>query len=132
MPGSSSGCRRAGRRHALRADGPGRIKSDAVATGAGERRPPRQLRQFSPIFPVRDMTAALAHYAALGFNVFPDQGEDGYGFANRDGIGLHLAGIRGTIPRTVTRRRISTCATRTPSTRNGSRPGLGGQTLPCA
>ena len=71
------------------------IKSDAVATGAGERRPPRQLRQFSPIFPVRDMTAALAHYAALGFNVFPDQGENGYGFANRDGIGLHLAADQG-------------------------------------
>ena len=67
------------------------IKTVAVATGAGRRRPVRQLRSFSPIFPVRDLGAALAHYAALGFNTFAYEDGDAYGFANRDGTGLHLA-----------------------------------------
>jgi DNA-binding MarR family transcriptional regulator len=68
------------------------IKTDAAASGAGKRRPPPQFRQFSPIFPVRDMTAALAHYAALGFVTHPYAGEDDYGFADREGASLHLAG----------------------------------------
>jgi DNA-binding MarR family transcriptional regulator len=67
------------------------IKTVAVATGAGKRRPVSQLRGFSPIFPVRDLDAALAHYAALGFRTFAYEGGDDYGFANRDGTGLHLA-----------------------------------------
>ena len=96
------------------------IKTDAAAAGAGERRLPRQFRQFSPIFPVRDMTAALAHYAALGFRTFSYQGGDDYGFADREGTGLHLTADPGMTPRTVTRRRISMCTTRTPSTRNGA------------
>ena len=45
------------------------IKADAVSTGAGQRRAPGQLRRISPVFPVRDLSAALAHYAALGFEV---------------------------------------------------------------
>jgi hypothetical protein len=28
---------------------------------------PTRLRSFSPIFPVRDLRQALAHYASLGF-----------------------------------------------------------------
>jgi DNA-binding MarR family transcriptional regulator len=64
------------------------IKTVAVITGAGQR-PRTQLRRFSPIFPVRDLSAALAHYAALGFGTLAYDG--GYGFADRDGVGLHLA-----------------------------------------
>ncbi len=76
------------------------IKTVAIATGAGQRRPGRQLRSFSPIFPVRDLGAALAHYAALGFRTFAYEGGDDYGFANRDGIGLHLAAsAEGGAPR---------------------------------
>ena len=67
------------------------IKSEGITTGAGRRRPARQLRRFSPIFPVRDLGAALAHYAALGFDTLAYDGGDGYGFADRDGVGLHLA-----------------------------------------
>jgi DNA-binding MarR family transcriptional regulator len=67
------------------------IKTVAITTGAGQRRVLGQLRSFSPIFPVRDLGAALAHYAALGFNTLPYDGGDEYGFANRDGTGLHLA-----------------------------------------
>src|SRR5690349_16578179 len=44
------------------------IRVDGPAVTA-LRRPPRQLRRFSPIFPVSDLAAALAHYAALGFRI---------------------------------------------------------------
>ena len=67
------------------------IKAVGLTTGAGQRRPRGQLRSFSPIFPVRDLGAALAHYAALGFDTLAYEDGDEYGFANRDGVGLHLA-----------------------------------------
>jgi DNA-binding MarR family transcriptional regulator len=67
------------------------IKSASLATGAGMKRPARQFRQFSPIFPVRDLAAALAHYSALGFDTFAYDGGAEYGFADREGTGLHLA-----------------------------------------
>lgn len=67
------------------------IKSAGVVTGAGIERPARQFRQFSPIFPVRNLAAALAHYSALGFHAFAYDGGEDYGFANREGTGLHLA-----------------------------------------
>jgi DNA-binding MarR family transcriptional regulator/catechol 2,3-dioxygenase-like lactoylglutathione lyase family enzyme len=66
------------------------IKGKGIATGAGRRRPARQLRRFSPIFSVRDLRAALDHYAALGFDTVAYEG-GGYGFARRDGVELHLA-----------------------------------------
>ena len=67
------------------------IKVTGQQTGAGLRRPVRQFRQFSPIFPVRDLAAALDHYAALGFATLAYAGGHDYGFANRDGTGVHLA-----------------------------------------
>src|SRR5580704_6331307 len=45
------------------------IKAEAAASSPGLPSPSRrarQFRQFSPIFPVRDLAAALRHYAALG------------------------------------------------------------------
>jgi DNA-binding MarR family transcriptional regulator len=69
------------------------IKAEDRATGAGLRRPDpkaRQLRRFSPIFGVSDLAAALAHYASLGFRTSPYDDADYYGFADRDGVGLHL------------------------------------------
>jgi DNA-binding MarR family transcriptional regulator len=66
------------------------IKQADLATGAGKPRPARQLRRFCPIFAVRDVAAALAHYATLGFKTSTyEEGAD-YGFANREGVGLHL------------------------------------------
>jgi Ser/Thr protein kinase RdoA (MazF antagonist) len=50
-----------------------------------------RLRSFSPIFPVRDLRRALAHYASLGFEVQPYADGDAYGFADRDGVSLHLS-----------------------------------------
>jgi len=67
------------------------IKGKGIATGAGQRRPARQLRRFSPVFSVRDLHAALDHYAALGFETVAYEGGDSYGFARRDGVELHLA-----------------------------------------
>jgi uncharacterized glyoxalase superfamily protein PhnB len=49
-----------------------------------------QFRRFSPIFPVQDLTAALEHYAALGFGTTRYPGVHQYGFAERDGAQLHL------------------------------------------
>jgi DNA-binding MarR family transcriptional regulator len=71
------------------------IKQADIATGTGRARPAQQLRRFSPIFPVRDLTAALAHYAMLGFRTFAHEEGDDYGFANRDGAGVQLAAQPG-------------------------------------
>jgi DNA-binding MarR family transcriptional regulator/predicted enzyme related to lactoylglutathione lyase len=67
------------------------IKAASTEAGTAVRRPARRFRAFSPIFPVRDMAAALSHYASLGFTSFAYEGSADYGFANRDGLSLHLA-----------------------------------------
>jgi catechol 2,3-dioxygenase-like lactoylglutathione lyase family enzyme len=51
----------------------------------------------SPIFPVSDLRRALEHYAALGCRVSTH--DDGYGFAARAGIELHLVVVDGGDPR---------------------------------
>jgi DNA-binding MarR family transcriptional regulator len=69
------------------------IKAEATASGEGPPRPSRrnrQFRHFSPIFPVRDLAAALSHYAALGFKTFAHEGGTDYGFANCDRLSIHL------------------------------------------
>jgi DNA-binding MarR family transcriptional regulator len=70
------------------------IRTAGEAAGAGRParpgRPDRQLRRFCPIFPVRDLAAALAHYASLGFHAEPHEEGDSYGFVNRERVGLHL------------------------------------------
>ncbi|MBL7488772.1 VOC family protein [Frankia sp. AgB1.9] len=47
------------------------------------------LKRVAPIFPVRDLVAALAYYQRLGFTTRQYEG-GGYGFASRDGVELHL------------------------------------------
>jgi Ser/Thr protein kinase RdoA (MazF antagonist) len=49
------------------------------------------LQSLSPVFPVRDLRRALAHYETLGFDVQPYANGDGYGFAERDEVSLHLS-----------------------------------------
>lgn len=71
-----------------------RIKGDRLADGSSTKRPrpsARQLRRFSPIFSVRRLVPALEHYRALGFAVTAYEDGDDYGFADRDGTGLHLS-----------------------------------------
>ncbi len=47
---------------------------------------------ISPIFPVRDIPAALDHYAKLGFEVSSYEESEGpiYGFVRRGGIEIHI------------------------------------------
>jgi catechol 2,3-dioxygenase-like lactoylglutathione lyase family enzyme len=47
------------------------------------------LRRIAPIFAVRDLDAAMAHYERLGFATRAYHG-GGYGFGTRDGIEIHL------------------------------------------
>ena len=49
--------------------------------------------RIAPIFSVHDLDAALDFYRRLGFSVRAYSG-GGYGFANRDGIEIHL-GVPG-------------------------------------
>jgi hypothetical protein len=46
-------------------------------------------KRVAPIFPVRDLSVALAHYARLGFATHPYEG-GGYGCARLDGCAIHL------------------------------------------
>src|ERR1700678_3751406 len=52
---------------------------------------PTRLNHFSPIFLVKDLPRALAHYESLGFVTHTYTGGDGYGYADRDATSLHLA-----------------------------------------
>ena len=48
----------------------------------------RTLKRIAPIFPVRDLSISIEHYRRLGFEV--RQYDSGYGFANREGVEIHL------------------------------------------
>ena len=50
-------------------------------------------KRIAPIFPVRDLGAALAHYERLGFATREYEGGD-YGYATRDDVEIHL----GVVP----------------------------------
>jgi DNA-binding MarR family transcriptional regulator len=102
------------------------IKQADIATGAGRARPAGQLRRFYPIFPVSDLRAALAHYRTLGFKTFAyEEGAD-YGFANRDGAGLHLEVHAGHRPASA----YLTVRDAAALYEEWSRPGLAGHTHP--
>jgi len=105
------------------------IKIANFESGAARPRLSRQLRAFSPIFPVADLREALAHYAALGFRTLAYAGGDEYGFAERERTSLHLAADPEHDP--------SRAASAYLYVRDAdalyeewSRPGIGGQTRP--
>lgn len=50
-------------------------------------------QRIAPIFPVRELSVALAHYERLGFATYPYHG-GGYGYARLDGCEIHL----GVVP----------------------------------
>ena len=58
------------------------------------------VRRAAPIFPVRDLDTSLNHYRRLGFSVREYQG-GGYGFANRDGVEIHLGIVPDPTPGTA-------------------------------
>ncbi|HEX5204436.1 VOC family protein [Paractinoplanes rhizophilus] len=45
----------------------------------------------APIVPVRDLDAAIDRYRRLGFAVRAYAGPQRYGFADRDGVSIHLS-----------------------------------------
>jgi hypothetical protein len=55
------------------------------------------VKRAAPIFPVRDVRASLGHSRKLGFTVREYQG-GGYGFANRDGVEIHLGAVPDAEP----------------------------------
>jgi DNA-binding MarR family transcriptional regulator len=105
------------------------IKTAGDAAGSGRRPARRQFRGFSPIFPVRDLAAALAHYSALGFTTHGYEDGRDYGFADRDGTGLHLAADAGQEPG---RGAAAYLYVRDADALHAewSRPGIGGHTHP--
>jgi catechol 2,3-dioxygenase-like lactoylglutathione lyase family enzyme len=53
------------------------------------------MKRIAPIFPVRDLAAALAHYRRLGFETRAYEG-GGYGFVTLDEVEIHL-GVGGEL-----------------------------------
>jgi len=50
----------------------------------------RRVVSFEPIFVVSDVARAVAHYETLGFST--SHHDEGYAFAHRDELTIHLAG----------------------------------------
>src|SRR5437773_1429446 len=79
------------------------VPNQAPITGHGQTAPLRgaaieslckhsargSLKRIAPIFAVRDLGVAMAHFERLGFATRAYHG-GGYGFATRDGIEIHL------------------------------------------
>ena len=59
-----------------------------------------QLNSMAAVLPCRDVPAALAHYERLGFATHSY--DNGYGYADREGVSLHLAGVADLDPLTTT------------------------------
>jgi hypothetical protein len=77
------------------------------------------VERIAPIFPVRDLDAALVHYRRLGFTTREYEG-GGYGYATRGAVELHL----GVVPDGATGSSAYLWVEEpTPSPRSGGRRG---------
>jgi hypothetical protein len=54
------------------------------------------LKRIAPIFPVRDLDVAMAHYQRMGFATRAYEG-GGYGYAVWDGIEIHLGTVSSDV-----------------------------------
>jgi DNA-binding MarR family transcriptional regulator len=88
-PGPSAG--RAGSDPGPSAGWPSQDRASVFGPDAASASPGEPASRLVPVFPVRDLARALAHYASLGFQVSAYQDGDEYGFAERDGASLHLS-----------------------------------------
>ena len=52
------------------------------------------LERIAPIFPVRELSASIAHYQRLGFAIRAYEG-GGYCYTTRDGVEIHLGVVSG-------------------------------------
>jgi DNA-binding MarR family transcriptional regulator len=104
--------------------------SSGGSSGGEEDRPPATTRptRFVPIFPVRHLGRALAHYAGLGFQVESHQEGDEYGFADRDGGSLHLVPRADLDPLVGAGAAYLYLADADQLAREWARPGIGGRT----
>jgi catechol 2,3-dioxygenase-like lactoylglutathione lyase family enzyme len=95
-----------------------------------------KLTQFTPIFMVRDLKAALAHYASLGFATRAYEQAPTYGFGDRDEVGLHFVQFEDHGPEADHHHEFSAsntylyCEDADALGAEWSRPGIGGTTLP--
>jgi len=105
------------------------IKVTGVERGTEGRGSRRSLERFSPIFPVRDLAAALDHYRALGFETLAYEGGTEYGFAERDRTGLHLAADAHHDPERAAASAYLYVRDADALYEEWSRPGIGGRTL---
>ena len=103
-----------------------------IGAGRGENAAtsPTRLIQFSPIFPVKDLRRALDHYGSLGFSVKAYNDGDEYGFADRGGIGIHLALRRDLDSHVGGSEAYLYVEDADALAAEWSRPGIGGRTLP--
>lgn len=85
------------------------------------------LTRITPVFAVTEPTRSMAHYAALGFDVEPYPG-GGYGFAQRDGVGIHLNHVPNLDPTTNTSAVYLYVTNADALADQWRRPGIGGQT----
>ena len=79
---------------------------------------------------MRDLAAALAHYSALGFDTMAYAGGDDYGFADREGTGLHLAADPEHDPARGSASTYLYVHDADALYEQWSQPGIGGRTLP--
>jgi DNA-binding MarR family transcriptional regulator len=89
-----------------------------------------RLIQFSPIFPVKDLRRALDHYKSLGFSVKAYADGDEYGFADRDGVGIHFAADPNHDPHVGAAQAYLVVEDADALAAEWSRPGIGGKNHP--
>ncbi len=75
-----------------------RVGTEVVHTGVMS----NEFRTVAPVFPVADVGRAMEHYRRLGFEVTSHDDGEGYAFANRDEVWLHLTRVDGLDPLTTT------------------------------
>jgi hypothetical protein len=81
-------------------------RDEALAATPSPKPPPppdtmATLNTLAAVLPVRDLPSALDHYRQLGFAVRAYTGAE-YGFADRDGVSLHLTRHRNLDPNATT------------------------------
>jgi hypothetical protein len=108
----------------------GAAREKTPETSPTSRTPATRLMQFSPIFPVKDLRRALDHYQSLGFRVRAYAGGDEYGFADRDGVGIHFAAEPDHDPAVGASEAYLYVEDADALAAEWSRPGIGGETLP--
>ncbi|MDQ2849841.1 MAG: MarR family transcriptional regulator [Actinomycetota bacterium] len=100
----------------------------SAAQSAPQEQPVRLMR-VAPVFPVTDVERSLEHYATLGFRVEPYP-DGGYGFGQRDGVGIHFNAVPDLDPATNNNALYLYVSDADALAAQWSSPGIGGETIP--